>query len=187
MLPVVLRNAAEAANMLGTETGYEHAVETIIQHIALHPGGFQLTLSLASLVLSETPSSLLPRTSVLPNAPTITRDIPMQMKHRGAEMRLVIGHAPTATPDATLLKTIARAHTWWQDIASGRVTTFQEIDERENTDKSYVAKVIPLAFLAPNIVEQIIAGTQAPDLTATKLLRSITLPLSWAAQQDILQ
>lgn len=110
----------------------------------------------------------------------------MRMKRRGSEMRLVIGNINSAKPDPTLIKTIARAHAWWQEIVSGQVSTYLEIAERERIDRSYVAKVIPLAFLAPELVEQIIAGTQAPDLTALKLLRGIDLPLIWAEQKKAL-
>ena len=39
-----------------------------------------------------------------------------------------------------------------------------------------------LAFLAPQIVEAIVAGNQPPELTAEALAERIDLPLLWTAQ-----
>ena len=43
---------------------------------------------------------------------------------------------------------------------------------------------MPLAFLAPDIVEAILAGTQPVDLTAETLTRR-DLPLSWSEQKSL--
>jgi hypothetical protein len=40
-----------------------------------------------------------------------------------------------------------------------------------------------LAFLAPNIVENIAAGQQPPELTARALTERIELPLLWNEQE----
>jgi hypothetical protein len=56
----------------------------------------------------------------------------------------------------------------------------------EGIDSSYISRLLPLAFLAPDIVEAIARGTQPPDLTAKKLIRDIDLPLAWRAQRQIL-
>jgi hypothetical protein len=42
-----------------------------------------------------------------------------------------------------------------------------------------------LAFLAPQIVEAIIAGNQPPELTAEALAKRIDLPLLWTAQAPL--
>jgi len=48
-----------------------------------------------------------------------------------------------------------------------------------------VSRVLPLAFLRPNIVEAIFEGRQPVELTAARLKR-IRLPHDWAAQREIL-
>ena len=45
---------------------------------------------------------------------------------------------------------------------------------------------VDLAFLAPEIVEAILAGTQPVDLTAEALTKRTDLPLSWAEQKALL-
>jgi hypothetical protein len=53
-------------------------------------------------------------------------------------------------------------------------------------DKSYVARIMDLVFLAPDITESIIAGRQPPDLSVEKLTKRIDLPMDWAQQRQLL-
>ena len=89
--------------------------------------------------------------------------------------------------DPALLKLIARAHCWFDDLVSGRAASMVEIGKREKLGKRYVSRIIRLAFLAPNIVEQIVKGCQPPELTAESLLKDRTqLPLDWESQHRAL-
>jgi SAM-dependent methyltransferase len=49
--------------------------------------------------------------------------------------------------------------------------------------KALVLSLLPLAFLAPEIVEAIAAGRQPPGLTAHCLIRTVDLPIAWTAQK----
>jgi DNA invertase Pin-like site-specific DNA recombinase len=151
-------------------------INRFVQRVELQKSGIRLTLSLASLIAQE----------VKDNPAIIVRDIPMRMKRRGIEMRLIINGAGPARVDPTLLKTIVRAHKWFNDLATGRTKNMAEIVSREGVDKSYVSRVINLAFLAPDITESIIAGQQPADLSAEKLIRRIDLPLDWDKQRKLL-
>ncbi len=151
-------------------------IDAFIQRVELRQDGMRLTLSLASLVGPE----------INLHAVTVFRDISMQMKRRGAEMRMIIGGAGPARVDQTLLKAIVRAHKWFNDLVSGQVRDFTEIASQEGIDKSYVSRVINLAFLAPDIIESIIAGRQPADLNVEKLTKRIDLPLDWAQQHRLL-
>jgi len=134
------------------------------------------------LILSVAP--LLPETES--GGATITRDIPMVMKRRGIEMKLIIGDGGPARVDQTLVKAVVRANKWFDDLASGRAQTMAEIASREGIDKSYVYRLIYLAFLAPDITESIIAGRQPADFTVNKLTKATDLPLDWAEQRQLL-
>ena len=151
-------------------------IDRFIKRVELRQDGIRLTLSLASLVVPEMDANIV----------IIVRDIPMQMKRRGVEMRLIIGGTGPARVDRTLLRTIVRAHTWFNELVSGRVHTMAEIASQEGVDKSYVSRVMTLAFLAPDITESIIAGRQPADLSVEKLTKRIDLPLDWAQQRRLL-
>lgn len=114
----------------------------------------------------------------------LTRLIPLQMRRRGVEMKFVVNGDSAARTDPVLLKLIARAHCWFDDLISGRAASMVEIAKREKVGKRYVSRVMRLAFLAPKIVEMIATGRQPPELTAGALAERIDLPLLWTAQEE---
>lgn len=67
----------------------------------------------------------------------MTREIALNIKRRGVEMRLIIGNepAPAATVDQNLLREVARAHRCFNAIATGRVSSIGELSARERTDE----------------------------------------------------
>ena len=113
-----------------------------------------------------------------------------RLRRRGVEMKLVLPGqsegAANARIDQALVKAVVRTRDWFDRLASGQVESFAEIARAEGVTRRYVANVIPLAFLAPDIVASILAGTQPIDLTAQKLIKQIDLPLDWAEQRALL-
>ena len=68
-------------------------------------------------------------------------------------------------------------------LLMGRAKSVAKIAERERVSDRYVRRLTRLAFLAPQIVEAIVAGNQPPELTAEALAERIDLPLPWTAQE----
>ena len=67
---------------------------------------------------------------------------------------------------------------------SGQVRSVAELATVEGISDRYVSSLLPLAFL--DIVEAIASGRQPPDLTAHRLIRTVELPIAWAAQKQLL-
>ena len=61
-----------------------------------------------------------------------------------------------------------------------------ELAAHHGVDRTDVGRRISLAFLAPDIVEAIVAGRQPIELTAARLKRVRDLPISWAEQRKLL-
>ena len=99
-------------------------------------------------------------------------------------MKLVMdnGADPERKPDMALIGLIAKAHRWFDLLATGEVAMMEALAARENADMNEISRVLPLAFLAPDVVEMIVAGRQPVDLTLMKLKRLSHLPLHWDAQ-----
>ena len=53
-------------------------------------------------------------------------------------------------------------------------------------DRNEISRFLPLAFLAPDIVEAILAGLQPIDLTLERVRRMGGLPISWREQRQAL-
>ena len=100
-------------------------------------------------------------------------------------MRLVIegSRVPAALADLALIKVIAKGRQWADDLLAGRVASVAAIARREGVLPNYVRRLTRLAFLAPRIVEAIVAGHQPPQLTAKALTERIELPILWSEQE----
>ncbi|HEY0915021.1 MAG TPA: recombinase family protein [Solimonas sp.] len=122
----------------------------------------------------------------LPYGPNLRLDrtFPLQMKRRGVELRLVIsGAEPGVQIDPSLLKAIGRAMRWWDLLTTGQVESAVQIAKMEGFTPRYVQRLLPLALLAPDIVEDVVAGRHPPELVSGPLTHGIDLPLRWQDQR----
>ena len=120
----------------------------------------------------------------------ISRFVPMKLKRRGVELRIILGGKDEIRRkvDPALLKAIARARRWFEEIASGRVPSLTVLARREGLAKRYVARLTKLAFIAPSIVEAIVEGRAPAALSLQMLMDNrVTLPLGWKAQERLLE
>ncbi len=62
----------------------------------------------------------------------------------------------------------------------------REISHKFTIDEGDVSRFLPLAFLAPDIVEAILRGWQPTGLTSETLKRLRNLPKSWEDQRKFL-
>ncbi len=114
-------------------------------------------------------------------------DHPMSLRRRGSESRLVLtGASNTARPDEALVNLIVRARLYLDQLTDGEGRTIGEVARLNHVDRSDVGRTLPLAFLAPPIVEAILSGSHPANLTARHLARLPSLPLSWAKQAELL-
>ena len=81
---------------------------------------------------------------------------------------------------------VAGTRHWFDRIVKGEATSIREIAREEDMDEGDVSRFLPLAFLAPDIVETILVGKQPTELTAEKLKRLRFLPYSWKEQRQSL-
>ena len=107
---------------------------------------------------------------------------------RGVEMKLVItdDQQKALPPDPKLIAAIAQARGWFAELRDGKARSVSELAMRYNVDRGDVGKALKLAFLAPDIVQAILEGRHATDLTAARLTRLANLPASWDEQRRLL-
>ncbi len=118
----------------------------------------------------------------------IPLDIPVHFKRRGVELKLVLAgeQGPSANPDPKLIDAVIQAHRWFEDLRSGEVASVLDLAKGHGVDRGNVSKTLPLAFLAPDIVQDILDGRQPLELTTSRLKRIGELPASWSAQRQLL-
>jgi hypothetical protein len=154
---------------------------TLIERVELRRSGMQITLNLCALL----PSARFPAGGVNLR---MTRLVPLQMRRRGVETRLVLPGETVAASrtDPALLRALARGYQWFSQLAAGTAVSTRQIAAREDVSSSYVRHVVPLALLAPSVVESICAGRQGVCLSAERLKTQAGLPIEWDAQKQLL-
>jgi site-specific DNA recombinase len=178
--PKVLE-AAEAVAKALDRIGPADEASGMVERVELRSDGMQISVNLQRLLAAD----------AMQAAPDLrmTRLIPMQMKRRGVETRLVIpGEAIVpARTDPALLRTLARGYRWFGELASGKVPSTRQIAMRERLSDSYVRHVVPLGMLAPELVESICAGNPPASLSAERLKTVRGVPSDWAVQLQALR
>ncbi len=112
----------------------------------------------------------------------LTIKAPFQIRKRGVETKLIFTDAPSAR-DETLIKNIAKAHYWFEQIRSGK--SFSQIAASDQTSKRRIQQMIELAFLAPDIIRDVMDGTQPFGFTSD-WCKHHSLPESWTEQRTLI-
>ena len=114
---------------------------------------------------------------------------PFTLKRRGVEAKLILDSdilSRSPKVDTALIKVIAKAFVWNRLLIRGEVSSMREIAKRTGHTPPYVRRLFRLVFLAPDIVEAILAGHQPVELTAQRLTRFPEIPRDWASQRHAL-
>jgi site-specific DNA recombinase len=78
----------------------------------------------------------------------------------------------------------ARAHRWRDLLESGAAKSVKWISRTEHVNASYLAKLLSLAYIAPDLTDEILNGTQ-PRQLMLKHIRGLDIPLDWQAQRRL--
>ncbi len=73
--------------------------------------------------------------------------------------------------DQTLSRNLALGWSWLNEIKRG--ASMEDIASRNEISQRAIARLIDLAFLAPDIVDAIVTGRQPVNLTANVLIRDM--------------
>jgi hypothetical protein len=177
-LPAIFTAAQGWSDRLRVVTDAAPVLAQLSDRVDLTPDGLRVSLAM------PLPSD---DTCTTSQGLVLTGCVPLQIRRRGLEMRLVLDDAaPPSRVDQTLLKTVARAYRWADDLLSGRAPSVGDIARRERVSDRYVWRLIRVGFLAPTIVEAIVDGRQPEELTASTLTQRLDLPALWQAQEQTL-
>lgn len=114
---------------------------------------------------------------------TVTLRVPFRVVKRGGrkEMHLPEGATHSRRTDNTLVKALARAFRWKRMLESGEFASISELAEREGIAFTYMARLLRLSLLAPEIVDAIMERRQPATATLAKLMEPF--PLDWKEQR----
>ncbi len=148
----------------------------LVERIEIAPGKIMLRLDIKGV------AAMLDTNADALDANALRIEAPFQVRKRGVETKIILADT-TAARDETLIRNIALAHHWLERIKAGE--TFGDIAEASNISKRRVQHMIDLAFLAPDLVRNVLEGEQPLGFTSD-WCKSRTLPSDWQDQRALL-
>ena len=176
-LNTIISNGKEAAaRMAGPRVPAAKLLRSLVAEVRL--GTDQV-----SIVLD--PSKLGTLLDLNGMAEAVTLTVAARLKRRGGVMRLITPSGSTAAPavDRTLVKAIVQGRGWWQELLADNSLTLDAIGQREGITSPYVLRIVRLAFLSPQMLDSILAGTQPAHLTLKRLIATDGIAARWNHQQ----
>jgi DNA invertase Pin-like site-specific DNA recombinase len=104
-------------------------------------------------------------------------EVPIALPMRGGK-RLIVAGRRTSRPDRVLIAGLRKAHSMVSQNRKLPVVTAAPVSR-------YERELLRLAFLAPDLQRDILAGHQPPTLTLEQL-RHMAIPLCWGEQRKVL-
>ena len=187
---LAIRRAKDLANQwpkLGISKQQEFA-RAVVKGVIL--GRNELWIELDKLNLVTTLLGRSPEKSFAPdNAGTgaIKLTANFHSVRRGGELQISApsNHSNEAKPIASLVKEIARARIWYEQLISGEASSVEDLARRAGFKCRYVRKILQCAVLSPVLSEAILSGSHVRHLTVKNLQSG--LPLDWQQQaRDLL-
>jgi DNA invertase Pin-like site-specific DNA recombinase len=151
-------------------------LRALVETVRVAPGRMEIRVAAEALAgrLQIAPARLDPDQLVLA--------APFRIRRRGVETRVLLGDRP-AEPDRVLIRNLMKARDWFAALTRGE--SYTEIAAREGVATQRIQQLLPLAFLAPEIVQRIAEGRQPVGLT-TEWLITTDLPVCWHDQRALI-
>jgi DNA invertase Pin-like site-specific DNA recombinase len=112
--------------------------------------------------------------------------IPVVLKHRhnATIIESANGSSTDGRIDRPLVRAVALARSWADRLASGEVSSISALADAEGYCSRYAARLLPLAWLAPDLIEAILNGRQPRGVSLGVLTRA-ELPMAWPDQRAL--
>ncbi len=166
----------------------QRLIQLLVQRVVVHKDRLQITLHSTGMtsLLHEIIPGMPAGAKIDVNAPVIF-EIPIQFKIRGGRRYIMTPDGQDLTPsraqklESNMIKAIASGHGFQDMLDRDPDLTIMKLAERKKLDHGYIAKTIRMTQLAPDIIEEILAGHQPQSLALADLLRPF--PDAWEEQR----
>lgn len=152
MLPAVEARARRVAATLGGNA--QPIVRKALDRVTIHPDRVILELSIGGI------AKLLGLPQPVCSEGSIAHSIYASLKRSGMAVRFIEANGrPVSTDkvDLGLVMLIHQARTWWAELAKGELN-IANLARKEKVTRSYVTRILRLAFLSPELNDAILDG-----------------------------
>jgi hypothetical protein len=111
--------------------------------------------------------------------------VPVSLRRHGGKKYMILPEGILKTtglrkPDEALVRALAKARYWQDQIASGEFHSLDDLAKRKKINPSYVSRILRLNQLAPVIKAAILDGRQPVSMDVQKLQKPF--PDLWQEQ-----
>jgi len=118
-------------------------------------------------------------------------EIPWHLKSKRPKREILLPHTDPAKDGrpvrsevrVSIVKAVALGRQWLSELVSGQVLDTEALAAREQRSKRSIHMLISMTFVAPDIIEALVAGRLPRGIGITRLA---DLPPSWAKQRQML-
>lgn len=118
---------------------------------------------------------------------TLTVFIPLTVRKRNGRPKIMppdeVAFREDQSQDPHVLRAIARAWAWRRKLESGAAFTIQDIAVIEKLSDRYVSRMMRLAYLSPDVLEELIIRRTRPGLCLNELTAVAQRP--WTEQREL--
>ena len=171
-----LKHVAEVTNKWSSvqKNQLKTLVPRLVIRVIVGDGSIELQLSREAIWEATTGKAQSSAELLVSSGEMIKLNVRGDFRRCGGEVRLVLPPETAQETPATpsLVRAVARAHDWVERITRGELSNQRAIAAETGLDERYISKIIPLAFLAPDVIETILDGKLDPNLTLNDLVSS---------------
>ncbi len=114
--------------------------------------------------------------------------IAAELRRAGQGKRLVIGEQCDGATNSCLVRVLREAFSAREALLAPSSESLNAITSRITKSKGRLTALMRVSYLAPDIIEDMLAGRQPPELSPKRLVRgSQGLPLDWKEQRSFLR
>ena len=148
----------------------------LVERVGIAPGQIKLKLDGPAI------AQMLDFDADALGADALKIEAPFRVRKRGVETKIILAET-LGNKDEALIRNIALAHHWLERIKAGE--SFGDIARTDSISKRRVQHMIDLAFLAPDIIRDVLMGQQPLGFTSD-WCKARTLPSDWQDQRALL-
>lgn len=119
-----------------------------------------------------------------PATPILRVAFEMRRRQGAVVLRPAGAKLEAGKPDRTLVRALVLARQWAGELERGEAESIKGLAQREALCSHYTTRLLRLAYLAPDIASDILAGRQPALLTLGALTKQ-PLPLAWDRQRAL--
>jgi site-specific DNA recombinase len=157
--------ASKLADSLTTAASMAQNVADLLARVTVSPTSLNISIKRDRLVAMLTDTFTAPSPGNGQDN-TISLEATVPAAPGGGSGKLVFEDQNGKTPDPVVVKAIARASVWFEQLTAGKSQSMAEIAIRENITDNYVSNLIHLAWLSPDLVGRVLDGEPEPTVLA---------------------